>query len=229
MDPILQPYNKDYMIDVYESKRDELNVYLKDLKQIIENGGSQLEGNCFYEHCTLNIKQELLTKQINLFWAGTLATKRICEIGFNAGHSSLLLLLGRDKTPLDFTVFDMVYHPYVKPTFEYVKSNFPHINFEFVEGDSITEVPKWMDKNKDLCGQYDVIHVDGGHSEECIKNDMYNMNKLLRVNGIMIVDDTNDPNINNYVNMYLNSGKYVEVDILTTSGYSHRMIRKIKN
>ena len=73
---------------------------------------------------------------------------------------------------------------------------------------------------------YDLVHVDGGHSEFCATSDMKYVDLLLKPGGIMIVDDTDAPQINRLVDIYLESGKYVEVDVLKTFGYPHRIIRK---
>ena len=216
----------DLILD-YESKNSVKQKYLDDLETIINNSNTSLEGNCFYHHTTLNLYQNLYTKQLNLFWCGKQADLRICEIGFNAGHSTMLLLLGRNTTSLDFTIFDIGHHNYTKPCIEYIKNNFSHINFEYIEGDSIKTMPKWINNNKNLIWTYDVVHVDGGHMDECISNDMKNADLLVRNNGIIIIDDTNDPNINKYVDLYISSKNYIEIDILKTLGYPHRVIKKI--
>ncbi len=225
------------LIKEYESKNNETLKYLDDLKTIIINSNTLLEGNCFYHHITLNLYEDLYTKQLNLFWSGKQAKTKICEIGFNAGHSTLLMLLGRNNTPLEFTIFDIGHHNYTKPCLEYIKSKFTHINFEYIEGDSTIMIPKWINSNNssnsnnnnnnNLFKSYDVIHVDGGHTEHCISNDMKYADLLIKNNGIIIIDDTNDYNINKYVDLYINSGNYIELNILKTIGYPHRIIKKI--
>ena len=220
-------FDKEDITKKYENKKDKLNKHLEDIYQIVLDSKTPLEGNSFYIHTTLDLYPILLTKQINLFWCGTQAVSHICEIGFNAGHSTLLMLLGRDNTALNFTIFDIGHHAYTKPSFEYIKKEFPHIAFEYIEGDSIVTMPNWIDERTSLIETYDVIHVDGGHSEGCILNDMKNADKLLKINGILIIDDTNDTIINNYVNKYINGGKYKDLDVLTTLGYPHRIIQKI--
>ena len=201
---------------------------MNDLKNIIINSNSLLEGNCIYFHDTFTPYPELYSKQLNLFLAGKTITSRICEIGFNAGHSAMLMLLGRNKDYLDFTIFDIGWHPYTKPCFEYVKNKFSHVNFEYIEGNSIITMPEWISKNQHLIGSYDMVHVDGGHTEECISNDMKNMDLLIKINGIVIIDDTNSIIINEYVNLYVNSGKYIDMNVLPTYGYPHRILKKIK-
>jgi len=163
---------------------------------------------------------------LNLFWCGKQASAKICEIGFNAGHSTMLMLLGKDKTPLDFTIFDIGHHSYTKPCLDLIKSRFQHVNFEYIEGDSTLTMPKWIEDNQTLLGLYDVVHVDGGHSEHCISNDMKNADLLVKKHGILIIDDTDIHHINMYVDTYISSGKYREMDVLKTKGYPHRIIQK---
>ena len=212
----------------YERHNNEKKLYLDDLKKIIIDSKSSLEGNAFYFHNSLNLFSSLYSKQLNLFWSGKQAITRICEIGFNAGHSTMLMLLGRNKAPIEFTVFDIGHHPYTKPCLEYIKSKFQHVNFEYIEGDSTITMPTWINANTAYAGLYDVIHVDGGHSEHCITNDMKNADILVKKNGIVIIDDTNDYYINKCVDSYLSSGKYKEINVLRTIGYPHRIIRKIQ-
>jgi hypothetical protein len=218
----------DFVKADYESKKDEMQVYLNDLKNIVlKSNAGYLEGNCFYYHTTLIEFPELYTKQLNLFWCGKQAVNNICEIGFNAGHSAMLMLLGKDNKPLNFTIFDIGHHPYTRPSIEYMKSKFTHVDFEYIEGDSTVTMPQWINTTKSF-NIYDVVHVDGGHSEHCISNDMKNADILVKKDGIVIVDDTNLPIINSYVKLYLDSGNYIELNLCNTIGYPHRVLKKIK-
>lgn len=212
----------------YDSKNHKKLIYLNNLKQIIVNNKASLEGNCFYHHNTLKIYPDLYAKQLNLYWCGKAAEQNICEIGFNAGHSTMLMLLGRNEKPINFTIFDIGHHPYTKPCFDYVKSAFPFANFEYVEGDSTVIMPTWINNHKELLNTYDVVHIDGGHSEHCIQNDIKNTDLLVKKDGIVIIDDTNNSTINSYVDMYISSGNYIELNLLPTCGYPHRIIKKVK-
>jgi hypothetical protein len=220
--------DKERNIQVYQEKQNDLNRHLQNMEVIIKhNCNKYFEGNSMYEHCSFNRHPSLFNKQVNLFWVGTQGHLKMCEIGFNGGHSSLLMLLGRGDANIDYLVFDIVEHDYVKPCFEYVKTQFPSIRFEMIEGDSIQNMPDWISNHKDQIETFDVVHVDGGHSDECIKNDMINANKLVKKGGIVIIDDTDAPQINKYVDFYLQMGGFEEIDILPTPMYSHRMIRKL--
>ena len=212
----------------YQSLSGKKMEYLENLQKVVVDSKDYLEGNSFYVHRTLNIYPELHNKQLNLFWCGKQGVTRMCEIGFNAGHSTMLMLLGRDSKPIEFTVFDIGEHPYTRPCLQYIKSKFQNVNFEYVEGDSTVTMPKWIEKHPQYVGSYDVVHVDGGHSEHCISNDLKNANALVKVNGIVIVDDTNMPHINTYVDAYVSTGLYKELEVIQTTGYPHRILQKIK-
>jgi len=217
------------MQDKYEGCKDEKNRIMEGLTQIIVNSKTALEGNCFYYHGTLKLSPELYTKQVNLFWCGNQATHKLCEIGFNGGHSAMLLLLGRPSTPLEFTVFDIGCHAYTKPCVDYLASQFKHVTFEYIEGDSTVTMPAWMDAHP-CAGHYDVVHVDGGHDDHCITNDMKNADWIVKHNGLIIVDDSCIPHIANCIQLYLDSGRYREIWLLSTEvsyGAPHRILQKL--
>ncbi len=215
----------------YASKYPEMIVYLEDLKSIITEHTTPdaFEGNSFYYHQSLTEYPELYNKQLNLYWCGKQTivgeSKKICEIGFNAGHSAMLMLLANTNKHVEFTIFDIGHHKYTKPCFEYMKQAFSHVQFEYVEGDSTVVMPDWI--KLEIRNTYDLVHVDGGHSEYCASNDMKNADSLLKPGGIMIIDDTDAPQINNLVDKYIASGKYAELCMLKTFGYPHRVLRKL--
>lgn len=216
------------LISEYDKYQDKKNEYVESIKQIILDTKETPEGNIFYPHKTLNLLPVLKNKQANLFWCGKQATTKLCEIGFNAGHSAMVMLLGREEKPLDFTIFDIGEHKYTKPCYNYIKSNFSNVSFEFIEGDSTKTMPKWIASHPELAGTYDVVHLDGGHSEHCIVNDMKNSDILVKKGGIIIIDDTNLRHINERVENMLVSGKYTEIkDIVKTTQYLHRIIQKM--
>ena len=89
-------------------------------------------------------------------------------------------------------------------------------------------MPKWIESHPQLAGTYDVVHLDGGHSEHCILNDMKNSDILIKKGGVIIIDDTNLKHINAHVEKMLVSGKYIEIkDIVKTTQYLHRIIQKL--
>lgn len=221
--------DKERALKDYEANAPCLDLHLEALAYIVEQRGEPLEGNSFYYHQSMFRFAQLFTKQVNLFWFGSQAPSRICEIGFNAGHSSLLMLLGRRGKPVILTLFDIGEHTYTRPAVEYIRSQNPNATIEFIEGDSTRTMPEWIAKHPECASKYDLVHVDGGHSEECIRNDLQNALALTRVGGVLIVDDVNVSYINEWVNIYVSQQLCEEVDVFPTQGYPHRVIRKIRD
>jgi predicted O-methyltransferase YrrM len=58
---------------------------------------------------------------------------------------------------------------------------------EFLDGDSKLRIPTLLDK-------FDLVLVDGDHSEEGARTDLYNAWPLVRPGGILVMDDINHPN-----------------------------------
>jgi hypothetical protein len=230
-------YNEASIHSKYEEVEAVKNQLLEHLESIVKRSGVPFEGNCFYEDGSFNLKSQLLNKQLNLFWTGKQASMHICEIGFNAGHSCMLFLLGKEQemftedniSTINITIFDIMNHSYTKPCFDFIKSKFENnFNLELIEGDSIVTIPEWMNNNTSLIGKFDICHLDGGHDHSCVDNDFKNANLLLKVNGILIVDDTNGDYINNMAEIYISSGNYIEIDVLKTDYYPHRILQKVK-
>ena len=214
-------------IHAYAQKQSSIENHLTNIELLIVGSGEPLEGNSFYIHNSLTRFDQLKTKQLNLFRQGVNAASRICEIGFNAGHSALLMLVGRPATPVEFTVFDIGHHAYTRPAIKYIGSQFPHARINYIEGDSTVTIPAWIAKQPAVVHSYDLVHVDGGHSEHCIRHDLQNAIRLTRLGGVIVVDDTNVSYIDEYVNSYITSGVCVELDVFPTTGYPHRILRKV--
>jgi predicted O-methyltransferase YrrM len=168
-----------------------------------------------------NIHTRIKTKkQINLF---SLSNKRVCEIGFNAGHSALLFLLSNQVE--EFTIFDNNQHPYTNLCYDYIRTLY-NPTFEFVEGDSTITIPKWIEETKKY-EYFDVVHVDGGHSLSVITNDFMNALKIVKKNGHIIIDDVQKEHIDRLVDVYISTGALEEVFLLPTTIYPHRILKKL--
>lgn len=209
-----------------KSEYEHFEMHLKSIENIINNLGVKVEGNCIYEHISFKRKDWLFTKQENLKLMGSVIPKKLCEIGFNAGHSMLLFLLS-NKNKLDVTIFDINEHKYVVPCFDYIKNNFRQHNFQLTKGNSLETLSKYITMHPEQKETYDLVHVDGGHSLECIKNDLYHAVLLTKKHGYIIVDDTNVKYISQEADSYIENGVLIELDILKTQGYKHRIFQKM--
>jgi predicted O-methyltransferase YrrM len=174
-------------------------------------------------------------KIINLLWCMNLIENNnnpnILEIGFNTGYSSSIMMIGLNNKKPNYYIFDYGIHSYINSCLDLFKSKFQNKtnNISFIEGDSIITLPDFIKNNQNLIGTFDFIHIDGGHSEECIKNDFMNCDILIKnPNGIIIIDDTNIPHINNEVDFYLNNKNYVELFFFNLEDFQHphRIIKK---
>lgn len=222
------PTIMDATIKAFNHNIDVINSSIEAIENIVKDTGEQLEGNIVYEHLTLNKANDLLPKQLNMVWAGSLMGQKVLEIGFNAGHSALFMLCGAVMRDLDFYVFDINDHKYMEPCLKHVASVFPAVHFKGYFGDSRQILTQFVAANPDQRGTFDLIHVDGGHSEECIISDLNNAVSLIRVGGTIIVDDTNDPIINKYVDALLVGDLFEEINILDNPLYKHRMFRRAR-
>lgn len=211
-----------------------INKYVYDLCIIalnaVDNNQNKIEGNYFTYDGIYDI---IKYKQANLYHCGFNANLNICEIGFNTGFTSLLILLSRiNIKPTNLLIFDIEEHNYVKPCLNYIKKNFENDKtiINYIKGNSIITVPDYIKDYSSSISSFDFIHIDGGHTIECITNDMKNADILLNINGIIIIDDTNYNFINEIVNSYISDMKYIEIFLLDLSKCSspHRIIKKIK-
>ena len=90
-----------------------------------------------------------------------LKPNRILEVGFNAGHSSLMWLT---KTKANVTSIDIRYTDTVRIASDFVKSKFPE-RFNFIHCDSREVYEQIKDQ------QFDMVIVDGGHGTDICLSD----------------------------------------------------------
>lgn len=186
-----------------EKKTDIINI-----NNIIKKYTNIVEGNCLYRHKSNFIQFEkghrydnkLILR--NNFFNIVKDAKNILEIGLNGGHSMAIFLLSNPK--LEVLSFDICQHNYVKDIANYYKNKY---NFNFVEGDSLITVKEYNNDKK-----YDIIHIDGGHYEECVINDLINCKKFAHKDTLMIFDDTNAHHISQIINKYCENNFIKEID-----------------
>jgi len=141
-----------------------------------------IEGNCFYKHLTFEVDSSLKTKQRNIL-ALAQGRKNILEIGFNAGHSCLLMLMVNPVCHI--TALDICEHTYTKKCFDYLSKEFEG-RITLIEGDSTVTLPLLVQQKQ----VYDLIHVDGSHASVVAKSDFKNSINLMTPTTMVILDDT---------------------------------------
>jgi hypothetical protein len=199
---------------VYQYKIDDMTIFFNNIKDftinnninkakeyidtnllpIIHNCGELLEGNIFMLHHTTNYTDIFLNKSKNISnMVLNKNIKNVMEIGFNSGFSTLLMLISNPN--ICISCFDLGEHEYTLPCYEKLKETFgDRINITI--GDSTKTLHNVNDN-------YDLIHIDGGHSTEVANSDIINSYRLSKQGTILIMDDYDMPNLHNLWDSYI--------------------------
>jgi predicted O-methyltransferase YrrM len=158
------------------------NDYIQQ-KLLPEIQEEELEGNIWSKHHTKLPDIQLLSKQKNIVWLARQFKHAECvEVGFNAGFSALLFLISNPE--LQIQGLDLGEHAYAHRCAEILKKDFPgRVNVIF--GDSQITMPTLPSNT------FDMVHVDGGHSEEVATSDIQSAARILKPKGSLLLDDTN--------------------------------------
>jgi predicted O-methyltransferase YrrM len=126
--------------------------------------------------------------------------RNIIEIGFNMGHSMLLIcdtitkLIQEDPSygdiPIRIFIFDICEHNCTMTNFDIITNHFRgwNIHLHIVQGDSLSTVPRTLDT---IYENFDFIEIDGCHLKDWVYNDILNTYGRLTENGVLYVDDFN--------------------------------------
>lgn len=201
---------------------EEYSKICDDLKELIEETGKLLEGNCVYRHLSFDQWDVLLNKRIN-YQKAVKEKKFICEIGFNAGHSVLAMILVNSNA--HYVLFDLGTHAYARPCFEYLKKIFPQTIMEIFWGDSRETLPAYNKKYPEVV--FDLVHIDGGHRSEVYTIDWKNSLDVTSSGSLIIFDDTDNAKINVFIDNEIEKGIIIEATgFLKTFGYEHRILER---
>lgn len=207
-------------MEEFKKIKEQNKFHFDNIKNIVSKYTSQPEGNCFWYHQTLIEAEELHFKQYNLYYLSSISSE-IMEIGFNAGHSCLLFLLGNPEAKI--TIFDICYHQYTIPCFEYLNEHFPN-RLEFIIGNSLQTVYDYKLK------KFDLLHIDGYHETTHVLKDIFNSKKIAKPKNIVILDDDQMPDLYE-LHRTLISNNILEIlddpNITDTKLYKHLVCRYV--
>ena len=109
----------------------------------------------------------------------------ICEIGFNAGHSTLQWLASNDRATV--YSFDIGDHGYTRPMAEYLQHIFPG-RLHLIIGDSRQTIQVFSSTNRHV--KCDLMFVDGGHTYDIAFADLTNMRSIAnKHHNVLVFDD----------------------------------------
>ncbi len=147
------------------------------INAIVKQSGERLEGNIFYADLDQRFvesapAEDLAAARRNV-WRAARFKKRLLEVGVNAGHSALLALSSNPR--LEYYGVDIVAHAYTLECVDFLKGEFPG-RVHLFPGDSRAVLPWLAERSGDL--NFDLYHVDGGHTDEVCLSDMTNCIRL---------------------------------------------------
>jgi predicted O-methyltransferase YrrM len=137
--------------------------------------------------------------------------KNVLEIGFNAGFSTLLMLLSNPYVKL--TCSDLCEHAYTIPCYLKLKEIFGD-RIHLKPGDSTNTLPTLSDT-------YDLIHIDGGHDDVVATSDIINSYHLSKNRTILIMDDYDFPNLHKLWDSYIAKYNLQKLDIYVYDSPHH--------
>jgi hypothetical protein len=187
--------------------------HLSELNKIVLASGSALEGNIFYPDGTpvknpaairqSEIPPDRINRRANV--VNAVQGRRVAlEIGFNAGHSALLIL--EANPAIRYIGIDICRHAYTAPCADYLKANYGD-RFDIYFGSSTDILPEFI--ANEACIDIDLVHVDGGHTEAVALADLNYVTRMPRQPGLrryLIVDDTQMPPILAALSSFVSQG-----------------------
>ena len=183
-------------------------------------------GNLFYDHIQKKppfyespLNKECDQKRRRFFKAAQ-QSNNMFEIGLNGGHSTFLALMSNPK--INVTANDLaeqfIVHPevYTIEAAKTLKNIFGH-RFNFIKGNCVTEVPRFVASNKNV--ELDLLHIDG--EKDTYKQDFLNLMPLLKDGSLVIFDDFQQGGIRKQAEELMDAGflyrddEFPQMDLVT--------------
>jgi len=152
---------------------------LKSLNALVAASGEIIEGGIFYWDKDPRFADSLpdpsLAPARRNLWRASRFKRSLLEIGVNAGHSALLCLSANPD--LVYHGVDIGSHAYTEGCVAYLEQEFPG-RVRFHRGDSREVLPYLATHRREL--DFDLFHVDGGHTDELCRTDISNCLRLAK-------------------------------------------------
>jgi hypothetical protein len=180
--PLTPSQTPDYTIDranASELFSARFIARLETLNGFVKASGEVIEGGIFYWDGDADffgrMPDETLAPARRNLWRAVRFKKSLLEIGVNAGHSALLCLCASDA--LVYHGVDIGSHKYTEACVRYLEQEFPG-RVRFYPGDSREVLPYLATHRREL--DFDIFHVDGGHTDELCRTDISNCVRLAK-------------------------------------------------
>ena len=216
--------NLKYILNSNESEDlfyENYRPHLVKLNKIIKKSSEYLEGNIFYFNDTKDLSElhlEFKDKRKNTAKIANLVDV-IVEIGFNAGHSALLILSSNND--IMYKGIDINCHAYTVPCFKHLKNYF-HNRIDLSLGNSLDVLPKIFNIYPEIKNKKIGWIVDGCHDIDVANKDLETVLELCSVDDIILFDDTErGGKLRDLIDVYVLSDK-----IKIILDYNHQVFLK---
>ena len=179
--PLLLSEERDYQLDrgtADEQFSETFIARLAALNRLVRKSSDVIEGGLFYWDRETDFDRppdaSLAPARRNL-WRASRFKRAMLEVGVNAGHGALLCLSA--NTELVWHGVDICEHDYVEPCVAYLAQEFPG-RVRFSRGDSREVLPVLATHHPEH--DFDLFHVDGGHTDGLCRADVANCIRLAR-------------------------------------------------
>ena len=121
-----------------------------------------------------------------------------------------MLLINPDA---EYLLFDLNSHKYTEPAINYIKTAFPKTKINIVYGNSVETINQFILDNPNEKKSYELIHLDGGHTEDIFIHDYNNCKELINENGIVIFDDYDLEQIKSFIHRMIDLNEIIEYNV----------------
>ena len=185
------------------------NIHIQAIAKILESTGEHVEGNLICDITPYNYLIHKNFAKIKNLQHICKNKRKICEIGVNACHSLLLMIMVNPDA--EYVLFDLNCHRYTELCIQYMMTTFPSTRISVYYGNSVETVKKYMETNIMDIATFDMCHIDGGHTYDVFSHDYANVNKLLSTDGTVIFDDYDYGDIKNFLDERVASKEITQV------------------
>ena len=206
-------YNK------YKVELDAIKMYINNeyIYNIFYNYGFNLNNQFIKLDSNINVYEAcFISRLINIYinTYKTNKTLRIVEIGLAYGTSALIIVneMIKYKYKKRYIVIDLnqtkqwnsIGIKNIKQFLQYMKSK---LKIKLIEGNSVISMAK-LTKRTDVC------FIDGSHDEHIVLEDIRNSDRLLVINGLIILDDVLHEGVKIAIlNFFSKNKNYVRISI----------------
>lgn len=193
--PLRPEEERDYQLDRATGQEQFSPRFLQrlaTLNRLVRESGETIEGGLFYWDRVADFDDRapdptLAPARRNL-WRACRFKRSMLEVGVNAGHGALLFL--SSNVDLVWHGVDICEHAYVEPCVAFLAQEFPG-RVHFHRGDSREALPRLATHRPEL--DFDLFHVDGGHTDALCRADIGNCLRLARSGRgkHLVLDDIN--------------------------------------